>query len=234
MSAKDQHNDNHGGHHHKWKARMKDWFVLPCSHVPKRPEGITVEELSKHDGRPVAGGKPSCWIAVEGFVYDVTQFMPFHPGGELIFRDVLGRDCTWEFQHNHLSFKISDATPELVVGPLIRDDIESRKVKGEDVAKSGKKKKNSSDDEEDEDVVQEELNQEDRAALVDLFETLLGNDKNQQQNQEKTLTELQFHNFLAASGVTDDEKDLTLKRLKELRPNAKETGIDLETFISLF
>lgn len=281
MSAKDQFNDEHGGHHHKWRARMKDWFLLPCSHVPKRPEGITRDELSRNNGQltitdPSTGvrAKSKCWIAVDGFVYDVTQFIPYHPGGELIFQDVLGRDCTAEFHHNHISFNIKDATPELLVGPLVEEVVsQTASADGSGgaafleggggnavrVSNSNIKKKNStakgspsstgvSDDGDDDDDdsqqqerrAQEELSEEDVVALKDLFDSLVSqnnivdDNKSSVSSTPSVLTELQFHNFLAATGVTDQEKDLTLKRLQELRPNAKECGIDLVTFVSLF
>ena len=159
---------------------------------------------------------------------------------------MLGRDCSWEFHHNHLSFKINEATPELLVGPLIQEVVSqtaSAVGSGAAAAKSGGAQRHSSNDRDDGDdsendehsnkvqpqPQEEALNDEDRAALVDLYESLLLGDKKNtadDNNKQKCLTELQFHNFLAASGVTDEEKDLTLKRLKELRPNVAEVGID--------
>jgi cytochrome b involved in lipid metabolism len=234
MSAKDQYNDEHAGHHHKWKARMKDWYLLPCSSVSKRSQGVTAEELAAHNGKnPHTSNK--AWIAVEGFVYDVTQFMSFHPGGELIFKDVLGRDCTYEFQHNHLAFRIDDAVPELKVGPLVdRSVLEKQRQQREqeELQKRQQQYANASaatvSNERDEQ--QEALSAEDLAALLDLFDSLVSENK----NSNRALTVDQFMNFLAVSGVSEDEKEVTLRRLKELRPNAAEIGIDKDTFTSLF
>lgn len=42
---------------------------------------VTVSDVAKHDDRG------SCWIIVEGHVYDVTDFIAEHPGGpEIILR----------------------------------------------------------------------------------------------------------------------------------------------------
>lgn len=51
-------------------------------------------EVVKHD-------KPhDCWIVVHGKVYDVTEWVPHHPGGQMIW-DGAGGDCTgvWESYH---------------------------------------------------------------------------------------------------------------------------------------
>jgi L-lactate dehydrogenase (cytochrome) len=36
---------------------------------------ITGEEVAKHNS------KDSCWVVIESTVYDVTRFLPQHPGG---------------------------------------------------------------------------------------------------------------------------------------------------------
>ena len=55
---------------------------------------FTWEEIVEHDM------KSSCWIVVRGKVYDVTEFVPKHPGGDIIM-DGAGGDCTpmWESYH---------------------------------------------------------------------------------------------------------------------------------------
>lgn len=52
---------------------------------------ITLEEVKKHNTRD------SAWTAVNGIVYDVTNFLNSHPGGlSNIFRSV-GKDGTTVF-----------------------------------------------------------------------------------------------------------------------------------------
>lgn len=53
---------------------------IPDSEEIKAPPvqqdgGITVDELAKHSSAS------DCWVAFEGKAYDVTEFLPQHPGG---------------------------------------------------------------------------------------------------------------------------------------------------------
>ena len=54
----------------------------------------TWEEITLHDK------KSSCWVVIHGKVYDLTAFVPKHPGGDIIM-DGAGGDCTpmWESYH---------------------------------------------------------------------------------------------------------------------------------------
>lgn len=52
---------------------------------------IKLEEIEKHDSRE------SCWMAIEGQVYDVTGYIDQHPGGEHILKGC-GRNMTSSFQ----------------------------------------------------------------------------------------------------------------------------------------
>ncbi|KAL7628913.1 Cytochrome b2, mitochondrial precursor [Parahypoxylon ruwenzoriense] len=52
-------------------------------------------EVSKHDS------KDSCWVVIHGKVYDVTEFLPEHPGGMRIILKYAGKDATAEFDPIH-------------------------------------------------------------------------------------------------------------------------------------
>jgi len=41
---------------------------------------LTGEEVAKH------GSREDCWVIIHGRAYDVTEFMPDHPGGPKIVR----------------------------------------------------------------------------------------------------------------------------------------------------
>jgi alkylation response protein AidB-like acyl-CoA dehydrogenase/predicted heme/steroid binding protein len=73
---------------------------------------ISSEELVKHN----TGS--SCWIAVDGIVYDVTKFLKAHPGGQQVVLDVAGRDVTEDFFIFHKKEVLTKYGPKLRVGVL--------------------------------------------------------------------------------------------------------------------
>lgn len=48
---------------------------------------FSMEEIAKHDNAQ------SCWLLIDNKVYDVTQFIPNHPGGAEILKGC-GKDAT--------------------------------------------------------------------------------------------------------------------------------------------
>ena len=54
----------------------------------------TVDDVSKHDR------ENDCWVIVHDRVYDVTTFVPKHPGGNMI-RVNAGGECTALFESYH-------------------------------------------------------------------------------------------------------------------------------------
>ncbi|KAI1265835.1 FMN-dependent dehydrogenase [Xylariaceae sp. FL1019] len=52
-------------------------------------------EVATHDN------KDSCWVVVHGKAYDVTEFLPEHPGGMKIILKYAGKDATAEFDPIH-------------------------------------------------------------------------------------------------------------------------------------
>ncbi|KAI9836111.1 MAG: Cytochrome b2, mitochondrial precursor [Sarea resinae] len=53
------------------------------------------EEVKKHNSRD------DCWVIVHGRAYDVTEFLPEHPGGPKIILKYAGKDATEEFDPIH-------------------------------------------------------------------------------------------------------------------------------------
>jgi len=63
--------------------------------VQKEGRQIHWTELQKHNK------KDDCWIAIRGKVYDVTKFLPYHPGGVDFLLLSSGRDSTQNFECYH-------------------------------------------------------------------------------------------------------------------------------------
>ncbi|KAL1997809.1 hypothetical protein VTN02DRAFT_700 [Thermoascus thermophilus] len=56
---------------------------------------LTGAEVAKHNSQD------SCWVIVHGKAYDVTEFLPEHPGGQKIILKYAGKDATEEFDPIH-------------------------------------------------------------------------------------------------------------------------------------
>ncbi|PHJ21650.1 cytochrome b5 family heme steroid binding domain-containing protein [Cystoisospora suis] len=56
---------------------------------------ISLEELSRHKSRE------NIWVALDGDVYDITQYLSFHPGGARILLDYGGKDVSEAFRRYH-------------------------------------------------------------------------------------------------------------------------------------
>ncbi|KAJ5209769.1 hypothetical protein N7449_004148 [Penicillium cf. viridicatum] len=41
------------------------------------------------------------WIVVDNIVYDCTEFIKEHPGGDTVIRSFIGEDCSWQFWRFH-------------------------------------------------------------------------------------------------------------------------------------
>lgn len=82
--------------------------------VKRETKTITWEEVQKHNS------KKDCWLVVEDKVYDVTKFIPYHPGGSLLAR-YAGQDATDAFYAFHGEEAGSPgllALPRYLVGKL--------------------------------------------------------------------------------------------------------------------
>ncbi|ODH52900.1 hypothetical protein GX48_00767 [Paracoccidioides brasiliensis] len=74
---------------------------------------LNAAEVAKHNTRD------SCWVVLYGKVYDVTDFLPNHPGGANIILQLAGKDATEEFDPVHPSGTLEDnLKPEACLGPI--------------------------------------------------------------------------------------------------------------------
>ncbi|KAI5207700.1 hypothetical protein E4T38_03326 [Aureobasidium subglaciale] len=76
----------------------------------------------------------SCWVILYGNVYDVTKFVPEHPGGAKIILQLAGQDATEEYDPIHPPGILEESlAPECKLGPLDASTLPAvEKPKGEE------------------------------------------------------------------------------------------------------
>lgn len=81
---------------------------------------FTLADCQKHRDRE------DCWVIVDGKVYDVSEFLEEHPGGDEVLLSATGKDATDDFEDvGH-----SDGARELMKKYLIGDmDVTTLPVK---------------------------------------------------------------------------------------------------------
>ncbi|KAL9658435.1 hypothetical protein ABK040_005979 [Willaertia magna] len=97
---------------------MLQWN-MKCSKLPKPIElkQIPFSEVQKHNIRE------DCWTVIRGKVYDITQFLDYHPGGVdiLIKPTVAGNDSTALFDKYHSFVNIDFLLEKFVIGTVVYD-----------------------------------------------------------------------------------------------------------------
>ncbi|BFZ61783.1 hypothetical protein YB2330_002859 [Saitoella coloradoensis] len=79
---------------------------------------LDAKEVAKHNN------KESCWVIISGNAYDVTDFLPDHPGGANIILRYAGRDATEEYDPIHPPGTIEESLPkEKHLGPVDPETI---------------------------------------------------------------------------------------------------------------
>lgn len=61
----------------------------PQSSLSQQPE-ISTDELAKHSSLT------DCWVVYKGEVFDITEFIPKHPGGKSVFSSLCGSPDKFE------------------------------------------------------------------------------------------------------------------------------------------
>ncbi|XP_003737006.1 cytochrome b5 [Galendromus occidentalis] len=82
----------------------------------------SLEEVAKHNKRS------SCWLVIREGIYDVTNFMKEHPGGEELMFEQGGRDSTELFYAIGHSTDARMLMAKLKIGELCDED--KAKIKG--------------------------------------------------------------------------------------------------------
>ena len=74
---------------------------------------IDIASVREHTSRA------DCWLAIEGGVYNVSEFLSEHPGGETVLLQRAGGDATRAFRDAKHSARVRDEMlPRLMVGRL--------------------------------------------------------------------------------------------------------------------
>jgi cytochrome b involved in lipid metabolism len=69
--------------------------ILPFTTLPNMAKTFTYDEVKQHNTTD------SCWVILYGNVWDVTKFLPEHPGGSKIILQLAGTDATEEYDPIH-------------------------------------------------------------------------------------------------------------------------------------
>nr|XP_010332128.1 cytochrome b5 reductase 4 isoform X2 [Saimiri boliviensis boliviensis] len=96
---------------------LMDWIRLTKSGkdltgLKGRLIEVTEEELKKHNK------KDDCWICIRGFVYNVSPYMEYHPGGEDELMRAAGLDGTELFDQVHRWVNYESMLKECLVGRM--------------------------------------------------------------------------------------------------------------------
>lgn len=84
---------------------------------------IAFEEVQKHST------EESCWVILYGNVYDVTKFIPDHPGGRNAILRFAGSDATEEYDPIHPPGTLESSLPaDATVGPIDAATIPTSKA----------------------------------------------------------------------------------------------------------
>lgn len=74
---------------------------------------VSESELKEHKTRE------DCWTVLGGRVYNLTPYMPFHPGGEKILMAIAGKDGTALFMRTHSWVNFENMLDRCLVGVYV-------------------------------------------------------------------------------------------------------------------
>lgn len=86
---------------------------MPHSHLIKVPPSL----LAKHSKAP-----EDVWTALNGRVYNITAYIPFHPGGEKDLLRGAGKDGTKLFNATHPWVNVEGMLAECLIGIFVSEE----------------------------------------------------------------------------------------------------------------
>lgn len=77
------------------------------------PRDLSLTEIANHNS------EQDCWVIIKDMVYDLTKFLPDHPGGKKAIMLFAGKDATEEFDMLHPPNVLKKyLSPDVVLGPF--------------------------------------------------------------------------------------------------------------------
>jgi cytochrome b involved in lipid metabolism len=73
-------------HKRKFRAPKLSFFLYLLLNAMAKV--FTVDEVATHNT------EDSFWMIIDGHVYDLTNFLAMHPGGEVVLKPFAGKDAT--------------------------------------------------------------------------------------------------------------------------------------------
>ena len=99
---------------------LVDWMKLTQVSSDMRSPGplrkISLAELATHKS------KYDAWTAYKGKVYNITQYMAYHPGGEKQLMAGAGKDCTAQFNKFHAWVNAESMLAKCLIGVLMSEE----------------------------------------------------------------------------------------------------------------
>lgn len=83
---------------------MPDNGMVGGDAVPTPVDTFSLAQIAEH------ATAASCWSAVNGSVYDLTKWIPLHPGGEAKIKAMCGKDGSAAFSGKHGGQERPEAT----------------------------------------------------------------------------------------------------------------------------
>lgn len=93
-----------------WKRLLAASHDLAQLKGSPRRRDIPLEEIRTHNKNHDA------WVILRGTVYNIGPYLPYHPGGIDIFKNVLGKDATTMFDKYHRWVSIDGLIEPLAIG----------------------------------------------------------------------------------------------------------------------
>ena len=91
----------------------------PCGVQKTGLKEYTMEEVAKHNA------PPSIWSVYKGFVYDITMYIDYHPGGSIINK-VAGKDMTMLYNKFHAYVNIDKFIGAFKIGYIKKPSFGSK------------------------------------------------------------------------------------------------------------